>query len=206
MVSARRVVVLGCLLCSGIGVLAGCGEVRAKHPAVGRRVGRLPIVSLADPARPPPSLAGRVTLLNFWGTWCPPCRRELPGLVRLAGRLSDEPGFQLVAISCGNGGPDDLEELSMETRQFLAAATLSLDAWGDPDGFTRTTFGTAYGFTAFPTTYLIGPDATIVRVWTGYRPADEAEIAAAVIKLLRSLPPRAPGGPAPEMGPVAPAG
>jgi len=205
MIPSRRRSVGGLALIVATVMATGCGG-SASHPAIGTRLERLPVAPIAFPDGASPPLAGRVTLLNFWGTWCPPCRRELPGLVRLAGRLADEPGFQLVAISCGNGGPDDLEELSAETRQFLATATLSLDAWGDPDGFTRTTFGTAYGFTAFPTTYLIGPDTTILRVWTGYRPADEAEIAAAVIKLLRSLPSRAPGGPATEMGPVAPAG
>ena len=59
----------------------------------------LTLSALADPTRRPPTFAGRVTLLKFWGTWCPPCRRELPGLVRLADRLRSEPAFQLVAVS-----------------------------------------------------------------------------------------------------------
>jgi cytochrome c biogenesis protein CcmG/thiol:disulfide interchange protein DsbE len=169
-------------------VASGCGAVREKHPAVGRRVGRLPLVSLADPTRAPPRLTGRVTLLNFWGTWCPPCRRELPTLVRLAERLADKPGFQLVAVSCGGGGPDDLEELTGDTRRFLESQKLAIEAWGDPDGFTRMAFTDAYGFNAFPTTYLVGPDATIRRVWTGYRAGDEADMATAVLGLLKDLP------------------
>jgi len=182
---------------------AGCGPVREKHPAVGRRVGRLPVVSLADASRPPPRLTGRVTLLNFWGTWCPPCRRELPALVRLAERFADRSGFQLVAISCGSGGTDDPGELAEATGRFLDGQKLALDTWGDPDGFTRMVFTEAYGFSAFPTTYLVGPDATIHRVWTGYRPGDEAEIATAVLGLLKTLPASAPTV-EPEMGPAVP--
>jgi thiol-disulfide isomerase/thioredoxin len=166
----------------------GCKVPRPTHPAEGRVMGSLPIVSLDDATIPVPSLTGKVTLLNFWGTWCPPCRRELPTLVRLAERLADKPGFQLVAVSCGGGGPDDLEELTGDTRRFLESQKLAIEAWGDPDGFTRMAFTDAYGFNAFPTTYLVGPDATIRRVWTGYRAGDEADMATAVLGLLKDLP------------------
>lgn len=168
--------------------MVGCGEVRQRHPAVGRRVGRLPVVSLTDPVRPPPALSGRVTLINFWGTWCPPCRRELPSLVRLTERLSAEPRFQLIAISCGSGGPDDPDALATATRRFLEGQKLVLDAWSDPDGFTRMAFAEGFGLQAFPTTYLVGPDAAIRHVWTGYQPGDEAQIATAVIGLLKERP------------------
>lgn len=162
---------------------AGCQ--RATHPAVGLAVGDLPIVSLADPDRPPPQFTGRVTVLNFWGTWCPPCRRELPGLARLATRLAEEPGFQLVAVSCGAGGPDDPEKQAAITAEFLAEERLLIDMWGDPDGRVRLIFAERFGFTAFPTTYLVGVDGRVRAVWVGYRRSDEAEIARAVLAALR---------------------
>ena len=80
-------------------------------------MGSLPIVSLDDATIPVPSLTGKVTLLNFWGTWCPPCRKELPGLVRISQRLNEEPRFQLIAVSCGSGGDD--ANLARETTSFL---------------------------------------------------------------------------------------
>jgi thiol-disulfide isomerase/thioredoxin len=158
------------------------------HPAVGLPVGGLPLVSLGGPDRRAPEFAGRVTLLNFWGTWCMPCRRELPGLARLASRLADEPAFQLVAVSCGPGGVDDPGELAATTADFLAREKLAIDAWADPDGRTRLLFSAMYGLAAFPTTYLIGPDARIRRVWTGYSPGDEAQVAAAVVALVKEVP------------------
>ena len=166
--------------------LAGCGSP-APHPAVGRGLGRLPIAAVADPAADPPALAGKVSLVNFWGTWCPPCRRELPGLVRLAKRLADEPRFQLVAVSC-NPGPDDFEEVAAETRQFLAAQDLDLQAWAFADPLGREMLFSTISLDAFPTTLLVGPDATVRRVWVGYRPHDEAEIAAAIVALLKEQP------------------
>jgi thiol-disulfide isomerase/thioredoxin len=166
-------------------MVAGCGDTRLAHPAVGRRMGPLPVVSLVDATLPAPSLAGKVTLLNFWGTWCPPCRKELPGLVRLADRLVSEPAFQLVAVSCGSGGDENLEDLARETRQFLAARQLAISAWSLSDPLAASLFASTYGLEAFPTTYLIGPDARVRRVWTGYRSSDEAEIAATIVTLLK---------------------
>ncbi|MGI9176932.1 MAG: TlpA family protein disulfide reductase [Pirellulales bacterium] len=163
----------------------GCDAARPPHPAVGRGMGPLPLVSLDDTSLPVPTLAGRVTLLNFWGTWCPPCRRELPGLVRIAERLAKEPRFHLVAVSCGSGGDADL---GRETKAFLASRQLPIAAWGFADPLATTLFASAYALEAFPTTYLIGPDARVRRVWTGYRSSDEADIAASIVALLRELP------------------
>ena len=164
-------------------VACGCHAPRPTHPAEGRAMGTLPIASLDDVTTPPPSLTGKVTLLNFWGTWCPPCRKELPGLVRIAQRLSGEPRFQLVAVSCGAGGDD--ADLARETISFLTARKLPIAAWGFSEAVTATHFSLAYGLEAFPTTYLIGPDARVRRVWTGYRSSDEADIAAAILALLK---------------------
>ena len=166
---------------------AGCGRPVSPHPAVGRSVGPLPIAAVADPAAKPPTLDGKVSLVNFWGTWCPPCRQELPGLVRLAQRLADEQRFQLVAISC-NPGPDDFDTVAGETREFLAEQRLDLQAWACDDPVGRDRLFTTIGLDAFPTTLLVGPDATVRRVWIGYRPRDEAEIAAAIVELLKDVP------------------
>jgi peroxiredoxin len=58
----------------------------------------------------------------------------------------------------------------------------------------RTIFSSSFGFGAYPTTYLIGPDATVRAVWTGYRSRDEADMAAAVVALLKTVPEGAPAG------------
>ena len=177
--------------------VVGCGRADLRHPAIGKGVGPLPIESLVDPPRPAPGFVGRVTLLNFWGTWCPPCRRELPGLARIAARLADDPRFQLVAISCGPGGPDDRDEIAADTGRFLERSRVDLTAWCDPTGMARSIFASGYGFEAFPTTYLVGHDGRVERVWSGYAGKDEAEMAAAILTALKDCPP------APEAAPAA---
>lgn len=168
-----------------IAACAGCSATAPSHPAVGRTVGGLPLVSLADSGRPAPTFAGKVTLLNFWGTWCPPCRRELPGLVRLASRLGNQPAFQLVAISCGGRLPENMPVLAESTAQLLTEERLSLEAWSDPEGRARQIAAATLGFSAFPTTYLVGPDATVRQVWVGYRARDEADMARALVAVLK---------------------
>ena len=75
-----------------------------------------------------------------------------------------------------------------------ASQRLALDAWADPDGMARTIFASSFGFGAYPTTYLIGPDATVRQVWTGYRSRDEADMAAAVVALLKTVQEAVPAG------------
>ncbi|MFQ5985052.1 MAG: TlpA family protein disulfide reductase, partial [Alphaproteobacteria bacterium] len=51
---------------------------------------------------------GKVVLLNFWATWCPPCRREMPTLDRLQAELGG-PDFEVVALSVDRGGGPQVE-------------------------------------------------------------------------------------------------
>lgn len=173
----------------------GCSLEGPAHPAIGRSLAAAPLVRLGGPRDVAPVLEGKVTLLNFWATWCGPCQRELPGLARLAGRLAAEPRFQLLAVSCGS---DDTDQLTRESFAFLATHRLDLDVWAFADPPGRSAFATSYALDALPTTYLIGPDARIRRVWVGYRSRDEADIARAVLELLKpdrlADPPAGPAG------------
>ena len=166
---------------------AGCGTSPV-HPAVGIALGPLPIAPITNLAAAPPALTGRVTLLNFWGTWCRPCRRELPGLARLAEGLAADRLFQLVAVSCSGGGFTDPADLAAETGEFLLGQKLPIAAFVLSDPLTADMLATSLGLRYLPATYLVGPDATVREVWIGYRPRDEAEMAAAIVRLLKEVP------------------
>lgn len=168
-------------------LVAGCGQP-LPHPAVGIRLETLPIAPLADLTAPPPVLTGRVTLVNFWGTWCPPCRRELPGLVRMATGLAADDRFHLVAVSCSGSATADPADLAAETAEFLLGQRLALRAYVFIDPLAADLLSQRLGLASLPTTYLIGPDGLVRRVWTGYHPRDEADIAAAVVSLLKETP------------------
>lgn len=164
----------------------GCDVGRRDHPAVGRTLAALPLVPLGREA-PSPTLAGRVTLLNFWATWCPPCRRELPALARLAAQLSDEPRFQLLAVNIDSGA-GDAADLASRTREFLAARDIAVDAWGFTDPLGRDLLATTLGLNSVPASFLVGPDGRIVRAWVGFRAGDEADMAREILAILKTAP------------------
>jgi len=164
----------------------GCTHPVGLHPAVGRPIGPLPIVSAADPARPAPRFEGHVTLLNLWATWCLPCSRELPGLVRLAGRLAHDRRFQLVAVACDQQEPADVGSF---VARFLHDQRLELDAWVDPEAAAQAILAHPHGFSSLPTSYLIGTDGRVRRVWVGYRGGDEADMARTILTALKDAPP-----------------
>jgi thiol-disulfide isomerase/thioredoxin len=85
---------------------------------------------------------GNVVLVNFWATWCEPCKSEMPGLQQLADELSNQP-FRLYSV--------DLQEDAGQILAFEQQYGLRLYAVMDEDGnATR-----AYGVRALPSTFLI---------------------------------------------------
>ncbi|WP_218822765.1 TlpA family protein disulfide reductase [Tistlia consotensis] len=91
--------------------------------------------------------AGKVVVLNFWATWCPPCVAEMPSLDRLQGDLGGE-GIVVVALSEDRGGFAVVDP-------FYAGKGLStLARYSDPDG----RLARHFGIKVMPTTILIGPD------------------------------------------------
>jgi thiol-disulfide isomerase/thioredoxin len=93
-------------------------------------------VSLAD-------FRGKVVLLNFWATWCPPCVDEMPSMLRLYEKLRSKPNFVFLAVSTDDGWDP--------VRKFFAAGpppfTVLLDAHGE--------IAQRYGTTQFPETYVV---------------------------------------------------
>ena len=71
------------------------------------------------------SLQGRVVFINFWATWCPPCREEMPSMLRLNQKLKDKP-FTLITILM-NDDPAN-------AKAFYKSIGGSLPTLLDPDG------------------------------------------------------------------------
>lgn len=99
---------------------------------------------------------GRVLLINFWATWCPPCVREMPALDRLDRAFSAAP-FEVIAISAG----EDAEAVEAFRSRF--GESLQLQFLLDPSGRTFREFE----LRGLPMSYLFDHQGQLVEVVTG---------------------------------------
>ncbi len=159
------------------------GRYGTAHPSVGKApedwtleplTGDPPAIALAD-------LKGKVTLVNFWGTWCPPCQVEFPHIVKLWEELRGDPSFQLAAVSCEPGIEKDIDELRETTARFLDNAKTEMPTYYDPQGVSRlATMDVTGEDLAYPATILFGRDGKVHAYWRGYMPGMEKEVDKAV--------------------------
>lgn len=91
---------------------------------------------------------GKVVLLNFWASWCPPCLHEMPSMARLKSLLSDQP-FEILAVNLAER-PEDFAE-------FLKKNPVNFPILLDPQGLAIKD----WRIIAYPTTYLIDQQGKI---------------------------------------------
>jgi peroxiredoxin len=103
----------------------------------------------------------KIILLNFWATWCAPCREEMPDMEILWQTLK-EAGLVVIAVAEDRGGPKAV-------REFAGEHNITFPILLDPAGSVRR----AYEVTGLPTSYIIGRDRKIsgkvigARDWDG---------------------------------------
>ena len=120
------------------------------------------------------ALKGKVVLINFWATWCPPCRREMPSMERLQQALAGEP-FVVLAVDVG----EDADTIEAFTSQLDAVPTfpILLD--------TRSRTMQAWKVAGLPTTYLVDQQGRVVASAIGGREFNHPDIVRAIRDLLR---------------------
>ena len=104
-------------------------------------------------------LMGKPAAINFFATWCPPCREEIPGFVEVYNKHREK-GFELIGISLDTDTRENLPGFLMSNR--IGYRIL----YGDL-AVTR-----AYGVTPIPTTFFVGKDGEIKNVHVGYMDKD----------------------------------
>jgi peroxiredoxin len=119
--------------------------------------------SLATPEGAPFKLAahrGKVVMVNFWATWCPPCLEEMPAMDRLY-RQHREANFVLVAVS--------VDADPKKVTPFVTQHKLTFPIGLDP----KMDLANAYAVRALPSSFLVGRDGNLAalaigpRVWDG---------------------------------------
>jgi thiol-disulfide isomerase/thioredoxin len=117
-------------------------------------------------------LRGQVVLINFWATWCGPCRKEMPLLEQIHRRYAPL-GFQLLGVN--------VEEDTHLADAFLRDVTVTFPILLDPqNGVSR-----LYDVAAMPSTVIVDRKGVVRYVHQGYQPGDEGRYQDIVRQLLR---------------------
>ncbi len=118
---------------------------------------------------------GKVVFLNFWATWCIPCREEMPALEQLHQTYQSQ-GLVVLSI--------DLKETADQVKAFFQKHSLSFPALLDQDG----SIFRDYLVAGMPTTYLIGRDGTMLARGVGGRDWKRAEALQLIKELIQEAP------------------
>lgn len=210
-------IALGVLLIAISYVIYPHNEVAGLSPAVGQKLPTLRLVAIPVPsphttqpsarksnfknsATPEPEAytvwdwtdchQPQVRIIHFWGTWCAPCRQELPDLAELHNELAHRPDFSFVPVTCATFDDNSLETLSERTSQFYSAANINLPTFADPTTAARRQLLDLLqqDSMAYPTTVLVDRCGTIRATWIGVPPGGVATIRRRVQQLLDQVP------------------
>ena len=118
-------------------------------------------VSLAD-------MKGKVVLLNFWGTWCGPCRVEIPAFINLVEKYHKE-GLEIVGVTLTSGPPENIQAFA---DKWGINYTLLTDIEGNETQFVTAKYGQVTGqrINGIPTTFIIDREGLIQKKYVGPRP------------------------------------
>lgn len=131
----------------------GCDSPQVSFPAPAWTLRNLEGETVSSDA-----FEGKVMILNFWATWCPPCREEIPGFIELQKRYGAE-GLVVVGVAYDREG-------AKVVAPFVEKAGINYPVLlGTPEMAEK--FG---GVEAFPTTFMIDRESQVVARHLGYRP------------------------------------
>ena len=106
---------------------------------------------------------GKVVILDFWATWCPPCRKEIPGFIALQKKYADK-GVTVVGVSLDEGGAAAVKSFAKQNGMNYPVVL------GDQN------IAMAYGgIQSIPTTFVIDKDGNVAAVHEGYSEPSEFE-------------------------------
>jgi len=161
MIKRHYIVLIAALI--GLCFLAGCSKEEKTHEQQKTVLNQLaPVFSLLDSEGKEwnlESFRGKVVFVNFWATWCPPCREEMPSMLKLKAMMEGKPFVMLTILM--NDDP-------VKAKNFLQKLGGSLPVLQDPGG----KLAEIYGLTGVPETFIIDKQGILRKKYIGAWPWD----------------------------------
>ena len=112
-------------------------------------------------------LKGKVVLLNFWGTWCGPCRKEIPDFINLSKKYKQD-GLEIIGVTLTSGPPENIKAFA---DKWGINYQLLTDIKGNETQTVTALYGQATGkrITGIPTTFIIDRAGVIQKRYVGPR-------------------------------------
>ena len=114
------------------------------------------------------AFSGQVVMLTFWGTWCGPCRREIPDFIKLYDEYNDD-GLEIIGVAVQSGTAENIKRFS-DYYNINYTILTDIDSYESAKAFYDYGRVTGVGTRAVPTTFLIDRDGYIVKTYRGARP------------------------------------
>ena len=153
---------------------AGKNNVVSVDPPVPAPDWTLPAIQNAEGELSVSDFRGKITYLDFWASWCGPCRLSLPALNSLNEAFSDDP-VQFLAISI-----DVVEE---DAWDFLARYTVDYPVVIDTEG----DIARLFAVDGMPSGYLLDAEGRVREIHIGFKRGDELKLAESIKKMLAEM-------------------
>jgi thiol-disulfide isomerase/thioredoxin len=160
MMNKRKVILLSVFFAvAAVIFLFSYGGNNLQKPATGNGADSATVLSVADSLSGKKLSAseyyGKVLFVNFWATWCPPCKEEMPSIEALYREMSSSDNFRMVTIL--------YKDSPSSAHEYMKSQGYTFPVYVDTEGKTAR----QYGVTGVPETYIVDKKGNLVKRFIG---------------------------------------
>ena len=172
----KKIALLLLVVAIGLGTAYGARKYFKYYTADTSRAGELvsdfSLPSLSGHEQKLSDFKGKLILLNFWASWCPPCREEIPDFIKVQNKYKNK-NFTILGVSIENKAP---------TEAFAKKVGINFPALYSEESID---IGKKYGLIGIPYSILLDQEQKIIAIYPSYQTLDESRLSNDIDKYLK---------------------